>query len=106
MPKYMYIGSYTQEGLEGLLKEGGTKRREAASQLAESLGGALESYYYAFGENDFYAVFDLPDQPSAVSAALTALSSGALKFKTVVLISPEELDEAVNIHGDYRPPGH
>ena len=88
MPKYMYVGSYTKEGLVGLLKEGGKKGREAASGLPESLGGTLESYDYAFGENDFYAVFDLPDQPSAVSAALTALSSGSVKFKTIVLICP------------------
>lgn len=106
MPKYMYIGSYTQEGLAGFLKEGGTKRREATEQLVKSLGGTLEAYYFAFGETDFYVVVDLPNQASAISAALTAGGSGAVTVKTVVLITPEEADEAIKVHGDYRPPGH
>ena len=28
MPKYLIRASYTQEGVQGLLKEGGTKRRQ------------------------------------------------------------------------------
>ena len=53
MAKYLFHGSYTVEGLKGLLKEGGTGRREATEQLAKSLGGTLEAYYFAFGDNDF-----------------------------------------------------
>ena len=105
MPKYMYYGSYTQEGLDGFLKEGGTKRREATKQLAESLGGSLVDYYFAFGENDFYAIVDMPDQASGIAASLIANSSGAVNVKTVALITPEEADEATKLHGDYRPPG-
>ncbi len=105
MPKYMYYGSYTQEGLEGFLKEGGTKRREATKQLTESLGGSLVDYYFALGENDFYAIVDMPDQASGIAASLIANSSGAVNVKTVALITPEEADEATKLHGDYRPPG-
>ena len=35
MSKYLFHGSYTEEGLKGLLKEGGSKRREAADQMAQ-----------------------------------------------------------------------
>jgi uncharacterized protein with GYD domain len=45
MPKYLFHGSYTQEGLKGFLKEGGSKRREATKQMVESAGGTLEAYY-------------------------------------------------------------
>jgi uncharacterized protein with GYD domain len=41
MPKYLICGSYTEEGLKGLIKEGGTKRSEASKQAVESLGGKL-----------------------------------------------------------------
>ena len=34
MPKYLAHASYTAEGLKGLLKDGGSKRREAVEQLA------------------------------------------------------------------------
>jgi hypothetical protein len=30
MPKYLIQGSYSDQGLKGLLEEGGSKRREAA----------------------------------------------------------------------------
>jgi hypothetical protein len=33
MPKYLIQGSYSQQGLKGMLKEGGSKRREAAEQI-------------------------------------------------------------------------
>ena len=58
--------SYTGEGLKGLLKDGGTKRREVVvEQLAKSLGGKLEAFYYAFGDDDLFVIFDLPDNVSA-----------------------------------------
>jgi len=51
MPKYLIQGSYSGEGLKGLLKEGGSKRREAAEQSVKGLGGRLEAFYYAFGND-------------------------------------------------------
>ena len=105
MAKYLFHGSYTVEGLKGLLKEGGTGRREATENLAKSLGGKIEAYYFAFGGNDFYAIADLPDNVSSCAAALMANASGALKCQTVVLLTPEEVDQAVKTTVDYRPPG-
>jgi uncharacterized protein with GYD domain len=52
MPKYMFIGSYTTEGVRGVLKEGGTGRRGAVLELMASLGGKVEGYYFAFGNDD------------------------------------------------------
>ena len=42
MSKFMYSGSYTPEGVKGLLKEGGTERRDETKRIVESLGGELE----------------------------------------------------------------
>jgi uncharacterized protein with GYD domain len=104
MPKYLLVGSYTDEGLKGLLKEGGSKRKEAAEQLAESVGGKLEALYFALGENDFYEIVDLPGNVSVSAASLVTNASGALKLKTVVLLTPEEVDQAVKEAVQYRPP--
>jgi hypothetical protein len=38
VPKYLFQGSYSQQGLKGVLKEGGSKRREAAEQLIKGTG--------------------------------------------------------------------
>ena len=61
MGKYMFHATYTQSGLTGLLKEGGTRRREALTQTIEGMGGSVEVLYYAFGEPDLYIIADLPD---------------------------------------------
>lgn len=105
MAKYLFQGSYTEEGLKGLLKEGGSKRREATEHVIKSVGGTLESYYFAFGGNDFYVIVDMPDNVSTAALALTVNGSGAVNVKTVVLLTPEEVDKAVKKTVDYRPPG-
>ena len=105
MPKYLFHGSYTTEGLKGFLKEGGSKRREATEKLIKSLGGTLEAYYFGFGYDDFYALGDLPDNVTAAAASLVANASGAIKATVTVLMTPEEADEAVERTVDYRPPG-
>ena len=61
MPKYMIVATYTAEGIKGVLREGGSARRALIADIAKNLGGSLESFYYAFGENDVYSVVDLPD---------------------------------------------
>jgi uncharacterized protein with GYD domain len=105
MAKYLLEARYTSEGTKGLAREGGTGRRAAAAKAIESLGGTLESFYYAFGDVDVYAVFDAPDHMSATALALAVTQSGSVNLKTVVLMTPEEMDQAGKKAVDYRPPG-
>jgi len=106
MPKYLFQGSYTETGLKGLIKEGGTKRREALKQAVESAGGKLEAFYFAYGDNDVYFIVDNPDNVSAITGSLISNASGTVRLKTTVLITPEEMDQAVKKTMDWRPPGH
>ena len=105
MPKYLFRASYLGEGVKGLLSEGGSKRREAIEQAAKGMGGTVESFYYAFGEDDVVGVIDLPDNVSAAAFALMVSASGVVNLKTTVLITPEEIDQAAKKSVDYRPPG-
>ena len=105
MPKYLLQASYTTEGLKGLLKEGGSKRRAAVEETIKGLGGKLEAFYYAFGKHDAFVIVDLPDQVSATAAALVVNASGAAHVRTTVLITPEEVDQATKKTVHYRPPG-
>lgn len=105
MPKYLAHASYTTEGLKGLLKDGGSKRREVVEQLAKSLGGTMEAFYYAFGDDDLFVIFDLPDNVSATTASLVVNASGAVNAKVTVLITPEEVDQASQKSVEYLPPG-
>jgi uncharacterized protein with GYD domain len=105
MPKYLLQVNYTAEGAKGLLKDGGTKRRQVATALVEGLGGKMEALYFAFGETDVFAITDLPDSTAAAAAALALAASGAVSSKTTVLITPEEVDQAVKKSTQYVPPG-
>src|SRR5437868_2949922 len=61
MAKYLMQVSYTADGAKGLVKDGGSKRREVAGKLIQSLGGKMEAFYFAFGETDAVVLADLPD---------------------------------------------
>jgi uncharacterized protein with GYD domain len=104
MPKFMFIANYNSTGSEGLIKDGGTGRRAAIKNIVESAGGTLEAFYFAYGHDDAYVIADVPATVAqAVSIAVNA--SGAVTLKTVPLITPEELDEAIKKIPAYRAPG-
>lgn len=105
MPKYLLIGSYTAEGAKGVLKEGGSGRRQAARAAIESAGGSLESFYFGFGADDYYLVADFPDNATAASAGLNVGATGTSRLRTVVLLTPEEIDAAARVDVQFRPPG-
>ena len=105
MGKYLFQGSYTEAGTKGLLKVGGTSRRQAIEQAIKSLGGKLEVFYYAFGETDVYVIADLPDHIGSMAFSLITNAAGAAKVKTAVLLTPEEVDQATKKSVEYRPPG-
>ena len=105
MPKYLFHVNYVGEGIKGLLKEGGTKRRVAADQAFASLGGSIESMYYAFGDTDLFIIADMPDQALTVALALTLTASGALTIRTTPLMTMEDMDEASKKSPTYRAPG-
>ena len=106
MPKYLIQASYTADGAKGLLKDGGSKRRAAAEQALKSVGGKMEAFYFAFGDTDVFVIVDAPDHAAVSAASLAINASGAVRTKTVVLITPEELDQAAKKSVKYQAPGH
>ncbi len=105
MPKYLWKGSYTAEGMKGLREEGGSARRDAIARLAESLGGKLEGCYFGFGQDDLYLIYEMPDNVTATAGALIVAATGAVSGYTIPLITPEEVDQAITKIGEYRAPG-
>jgi uncharacterized protein with GYD domain len=105
MPKYLLQVSYTADGARGLLKEGGTKRRQEAEQAVKSTGGSIEAFYFAFGDTDALVILDAPDHASVAAAALAINATGAVRCKTTVLLTPAEIDQATKKSVTYRAPG-
>ena len=65
----------------------------------------LESFYFAFGESDVLVIIDLPDNVSSAAISLAVGAGGAVRASTPVLITPEEMDQAVQKRVNYNPPG-
>jgi uncharacterized protein with GYD domain len=105
MPRFLFEVSFSTEGAKGIAKEGGTARRAFIEKMVEALGGKLLSFDFAFGETDVYVIADLPDNATAAAVSVAVASSGAGTATTVVLLTPEEFDEATRTQTGYRPPG-
>ena len=67
MTKFLVKASYTPDGVKGLLKVGGTNRKDIINKLFNDLGGKMEAFYYAFGDYDVYAIGEMPD-PISIAA--------------------------------------
>ena len=65
MARYMFIARYASGGVKGVVTAGGSARRAAIQKMAEELGGRLERFDFAFGEDDVYATVELPDNKTA-----------------------------------------
>lgn len=95
MAKYLIEAGYSLEGLKGLVKDGGTGRRNAVEAAVKALGGHLDAFYFGFGQSDVYAIVDSPDNVGAAAFALVIGATGvAGHYKTTVLMTPEEVDQA------------
>lgn len=105
MAKYMVSGSYTVDGIKGVLKEGGTGRRKAVESAIKAMGGHLESFYFSFGANDVFGIADVPDNVTAAAFAMAIASTGTIRITTTVLLTPEEVDQATKKTISFRGAG-
>ena len=105
MTKYLWNVRYTLAGMQGVMKEGGNARRNAAEKAVQSAGGHLDAFYFAFGDTDVYCIADFPDAATCASAAMHVSAAGGATVQTTVLLSPDDIDRASGMELDYRPPG-
>lgn len=105
MAKYLIRGNYVGDGITGLMKDGGTKRRKAAEAALASVGGSIESFYYAFGDTDLFTIVDLPDAAAAVAGSLMINASGAVMVTMTPLLTVADMDAAAALDVEYQPPG-
>jgi uncharacterized protein with GYD domain len=105
MTRFLWHGSYTERGAKALVDEGGTKRRAGVQEAVAAMGGTLEAMYFAFGDDDYFAIVEMPDHVSAAAVSLAAAKAGAVRLRTVVLLTAEDLDEATRRAHEYQGPG-
>jgi hypothetical protein len=59
----------------------------------------------SFGEYDGFAIVEGGDNIDTAAAAMIVGASGAVRTKTTVLLTPDEIDKAAQKGGKDRPPG-
>ncbi len=107
MPLYLSKFSYTPETWARLISNP-EDRREAARSYIESVGGKLHGFWYAFGTDDGFTLWEAPDNVSMAAVALAIAGGGALSsLETSVLLTVEETMDALRQAQQvrYRPPG-
>ena len=107
MPYYLTRFSYTPETWAKLIRKP-EDRRIAATEYIEAVGGKLHGFWYAFGDQDAYSLWEAPDNVAMAATAVAISAGGALSsFQTTPLLTVEELlaalDKASSIR--YRAPG-
>jgi uncharacterized protein with GYD domain len=105
MASYLVTASYSPEGVKGVLKSGGTAREDAVNKAVQGLGGKMHSFHFAFGDEDAIVIVELPDNVAAAALGLAVSSTGLASVKTIVLLTPAEIDEAAKRQVAYTPPG-
>jgi uncharacterized protein with GYD domain len=107
MPLYLSRFSYTKDAVKALLAQP-ADRSAAAREVAESVGGKLLGFWYAFGEFDGVFLMEAPDNASAAALAMAVGAGGGLSaIETTVLLDMDEAQDAMRkaAAASYRPPG-
>jgi uncharacterized protein with GYD domain len=109
MAKYAVIGGYTAEAWAKMIENPGD-RVAAVRKVAETLGGKLDSFYWSFGDDDYLAIVDAPDDVTAAAFSVAVGSTGSLRnLRTIKLITVDEgrklLEKAKAAKAVYAPPG-
>ena len=105
MAKFLIEAKYNADGVRGIQSAGGSSRRDAVAKALEGVGGSLESFHFSFGDSDAYVIVEAPDNVTAAAVTLTVNATGAVQAKTIVLLTPEEVDAAAKKSVSYTPPG-
>jgi uncharacterized protein with GYD domain len=102
MPHYLVRGSYTGEAWAKMIHSP-EDREKLYAALIEKAGGKLEAFYFAFGEDDVFAIFEAPDATTASALALAVGSAGHLKsFQTTPLMTTQEGMEAMKRAASFK----
>lgn len=107
MPHYLIEASYREAAIKAMVDKP-QNRADVVRKTCESLGGRMHSFFFAFGDYDIVTLVELPDNKAAGSLALMVGASGALsKYRTTVLMTPDESVEAMRNAKDisYSAPG-
>ncbi|HZO50173.1 MAG TPA: GYD domain-containing protein [Gaiellaceae bacterium] len=95
MPLYMAQLGYTAQSWAAMVESRQNREETVRAMLADA-GCTLHHLWFAFGEDDAFALIEAPDNVTAAGIAIAVASSGSFRhFKTTVLMTQEETLQAL-----------
>jgi len=104
---FLFRFGYTPEAWAALIEHPQDRRDMLASRIF-GFGGQLQGFWYAFGGQDGFALVELPDNVSAAAASAAVAATGSFRsLETTVLLTADEMVEALEKARDfaYSKPG-
>ncbi len=103
MPIYITQGRYTRDAIKGMIVKP-EDRADATGRLLSKIGGRLLGYYLTFGEYDFLAIAEAPNDVQMAAALLAAGSGGGITdLRTTVAMTSVEAKGAFAAASDLAP---
>ena len=99
MSFYMLQGRYTQTAIKNLVDRP-ENRAKAGEALVKTCGGKVHQYFMSFGDYDFLAIMELPDDKAAAATSMALGAAGHVSdVKTTKLMTGEEAVAAMQAAG-------
>jgi uncharacterized protein with GYD domain len=96
MPRYLVEATYDHEAFTALVRAPHSPI-EQIEPAVSTLGGCIETAYFAFGDCDLILIVELPDNVSAAALSMAASASGGLRLhRTTPLIGITDSLEAMH----------
>ncbi len=89
MPKYVTLYNWTDKGATSVKDT--VNRYQAAKQLAESVGGKLETTLWTIGPYDLVGLAEFPDDETGTAVALQIAATGAIRTVTMRAFDEDEM---------------
>ena len=105
MPKFLCQASYSARGIEGMINDSASGRRADVQAAIQTLGGKVEAFYFAFGADDVIMIVDLPSAVAAAAMSVRSQGTGLVHMRTTLLLTVEDMDQALEVKMQYRAPG-
>ena len=106
MTRYLSEATLTPQAFAAYIKNP-QDRAQAFRPLYEAVGGKLEAYYFAVGQNTVYTVSQMPDEIAVEALAIAVMAGGAItSIKATAILTATEAIEAMKKAGSiaYKPP--
>ena len=103
MSIYITQGRYTRDAIKGMIVKP-EDRADAIARLLTKIGGRLLGYYLTFGDYDFLAIAEAPNDVQMAAALLAAGSGGGVTdLRTTVAMTSVEAKGAFAAASDLAP---